>query len=224
MGIQLTQDVCMISYKKQYGAYTIQSMLPKHADSLEELQKIVFPTLADEEILHAPQYKRHLEIFPEGQFVVVYDNQVIAATSTLRYDFDMQHPYHSFSEIMGGGWLTTHNPQGSFLYGLDVSVHPLHRGKGLARIIYRTRQELLQAFNMKGQVIVGMMSGYGKVKNEMSAEDYFEKLKTKVIFDPTVSVQMKMGFEPILLMPNYLTDPVCDNYGVLLILDAEKHV
>jgi 4-aminobutyrate aminotransferase/(S)-3-amino-2-methylpropionate transaminase len=37
-------------------------------------------------------------------------------------------------------------------------------------------------------------------------------------------MQMKVGFEPRGLLSNYLNDPVCDNYGVLLVLDAGKSV
>jgi hypothetical protein len=35
---------------------------------------------------------------------------------------------------------------------------------------------------------------------------------------------MSVGFEPRGLLPNYLNDPVCDNYGVLLVLAAGKDV
>ncbi len=204
--------------------YIISSIDAKHVEELEELQRIVFPTLLDEERFHAAQYLKHIEIFPEGQLMVLFQGKVIAATSTLRYNFDMNSPYHQFSDIMGGGWLTTHQPNGAWLYGLDVSVHPAHRGKGLARLIYRTRHEIVTSLKLKGQVIVGMMSGYGKLKESLSAEEYFEKIKSKELFDPTVSVQMKMGFEPQLLIPNYLSDPICDDYGILLTLDKNKHV
>jgi hypothetical protein len=51
-------------------------MLPGHAAELENLQRLLFPTLAEEERLHAPQYLRHLEVFPAGQFVILADSRV----------------------------------------------------------------------------------------------------------------------------------------------------
>jgi hypothetical protein len=33
---------------------------------LEALQRIVFPSLAEEELLHEAQYKKHIEIFRKG--------------------------------------------------------------------------------------------------------------------------------------------------------------
>ena len=41
------------------------------ADQLEALQRKVFPRLADAEIITAAHYRRHLAVFPEGQFVAL---------------------------------------------------------------------------------------------------------------------------------------------------------
>ena len=37
-------------------------------------------------------------------------------------------------------------------------------------------------------------------------------------------MQMNAGFEPRGLVANYLNDPVCDNYSVLIVLDADRRV
>jgi hypothetical protein len=42
--------------------------------------------------------------------------------------------------------------------------------------------------------------------------------------DPTVSVQMGIGFEPRGLLADYIDDPVCGGYGVLLVLPAARDV
>jgi len=64
----------------------VSPTLPGHAAELETLQRTVFPTLAEEERLHAPQYLRHLEVFPAGQFVILADCRVVGMTTTMRYD------------------------------------------------------------------------------------------------------------------------------------------
>jgi GNAT superfamily N-acetyltransferase len=203
----------------------IVSMQPRHAEPLEALQRKVFPALAEEELLHAAQYKKHLEIFPEGQFVALDGDRVAGATTTLRYHYDPQNPApHTFSEIMGGGWLTTHDPAGEWLYGIDVSVDPAYRKRGIARALYRARQQLCRRLGLKGQLTVGMLNGFDRVRNEMTIEEYYEKVKRKEIFDPTVSVQMKVGFEITGFMKNYLHDPTCDNSGAVIVLPAEKEI
>ena len=105
-----------------------------------------------------------------------------------------------------------------------MGLMPSYRGKGLARILYRARHDIAKSLGLKGQLTVGMMSGYGAVINEMSGEQYFKELLEGKRKDPTLTPQMKIGFEPIALMPNHLNDPVCGNYGILIKLDINKTV
>lgn len=202
----------------------IASTRPEHAGPLEELQEISFPTLAPDLLFRAAHYRKHLELFPEGQFVALDGDRVVGGTTTCRLHFDLDHDAHTFDDIIQGGWLTSHEPDGDWLYGADVSVHPEHRGRGLARALYAARQDLVRRLGLRGQVTAGMMRGYGAVKDRMSAEDYYRGLRDGTINDPTLSAQMKIGFEPRRLMPNYLRDPVCDNYAVLIVLDAAREV
>ncbi|NIW92244.1 MAG: GNAT family N-acetyltransferase [Phycisphaerae bacterium] len=88
-------------------------------------------------------------------------------------------------------WLSNHNPKGDWLYGADIGVLPAYRRRGIGRMLYEARQGLIRRLNLKGHVAGGMLKGYGPYKNQMSAEEYMEKLKTGEIFDPTVSVQLK---------------------------------
>jgi len=202
----------------------IASGRPEHAEQLEALQRVVFPTLADEERFKAAHYRKHLELFPEGQFVGLDDERVVAATATIRLHFDFTDHSHTFADIIQGGWLTSHEPDGDWLYGADIGVHPEYRRRGLAQALYAARQELVWALGLKGQVTAGMMSGYGAVKHRMSAEDYYDGLVTGRINDPTLSMQRQVGFEFRALLSNYLQDPICDNYSVLIVLDADKDV
>lgn len=202
----------------------VQSMQPEDAAQLEALQRIVFPTLADDELIKAKHYLRHLELFPEGQLVVKDGDKVVAMTTTMRSKFDFSHYHHTFKETIAGGWLTNHDPDGDWLYGLDIGVHPDYRGKGLARELYRARHEVARQLKLKGQVTVGMMNGYGAVSNQMSGEAYYQELLAGKRTDPTVSAQMKVGFEPIALIPDYLNDPTCGNYGVLIKIDIDKNI
>jgi len=202
----------------------IVSARSEHAAQLESLQCVVFPTLADEERFKAAHYLKHLELFAAGQFVGLDGERVVAATATIRLHFDFADRSHTFADIIQGGWLTSHEPDGDWLYGADVGVHPDYRGKGLAQALYAARQELVWTLGLKGQVTAGMMSGFGAVKHQMSAVDYYEGLVAGRINDPTLSMQRRVGFEFRALLKDYLQDPICDNYSVLIVLDAAKDV
>lgn len=199
----------------------------RYTEQLETLQRKVFPTLAEDELLHADQYWKHVEIFPEGQFIALDSNKdkVVGATTSMRVHYNISDPHpHSFKEIMGGGWLSTHDPNGEWLYGLDMSVDPDYRQMGISRSLYRARQYTCTYLGLKGQVIVGMLNGFGAKKEEMTLDDYYEGVKKDEIFDPTVSVQRKIGFEIVTLMKEYLHDPRCGNAGVMMMLPAEKKI
>jgi GNAT superfamily N-acetyltransferase len=192
-----------------------------HANQLEELQKLVFPTLADDERLKACHYLKHIEMFPDGQFVVLDGELVVGMTTTIRLHFDFDHIDHTFADIIVGGWCTTHKPDGGWLYGIDVGVHPAYRGRGIGKALYDARQGVVNRLGLKGQVTVGMMSGFKEMKSRLSALDYYQKLVAGEIWDPTVSMQIKTGFKPRGLLPGYVNDPLCDNWGVLLVWESE---
>ncbi|MCE7873070.1 GNAT family N-acetyltransferase [bacterium CPR1] len=200
----------------------VSSTRPEHARQLEQLQSLVFPTLDDLQRMKAPHYLKHLELFPEGQFVLLDGEKVVGMTTTLRLNFDFDHVTHDFEDVMQGGWMTSHDPQGEWLYGADIGTHPEYRRMGIARALYQARHDTVRRLGLKGQVTVGMLSGYGGRKQEMRAEDYYAEVCAGRIQDPTVSMQMRVGFEPRGLLADYLRDPVCDNYGAVLVLSAER--
>jgi len=197
---------------------------PEHAEALEELQRVVFPTLAPSQLFRAEHYRKHLELFPEGQFVALAGDRVVGMTSTLRLEMDLEHPDHGFDEVIAGGYLTTHDSEGPWLYGVDIGTHPEFRRRGIARRLYRARHETVRSLGLEGQATVGMLSGYGALRGEMPIEQYYAQLEAGTRQDPTVSAQLKVGFELRGLVRDYLDDPVCDGCGALLVLPAAKDV
>lgn len=215
----------MNEYRREIpGGLVVASTARRHASQLQDLQDLCFPTLAVEQRFRAPHYFKHLELFPEGQFVVLDGEQVVGMTSTVRLDFDFEHPGHDFDDIIQGGWLTSHQPHGAWLYGADIGTHPQHRRRGIARALYVARHDTVRALGLKGQVTVGMLAGYAGVKDRMSIREYYDAVRAGRANDPTVSAQMAVGFEVRGLMTDYLDDPVCDNSGACLVLDAARSV
>ncbi len=220
---------------------TVIPMLPVHAGALEQLQRLVFPTLAYAERLRAEHYLAHLRIFPEGQFVLTNaasgatpgspaevtgqaQSPVIGMTTTQRMNFDLSDYQHTFMETSGEGRMTRHQPEGEWLYGLDMGILPEFRGRGGARLLYRARQQLVRRLGLRGQLTVGMMNGYGAVSGQIDGDEYYREWLEGRREDPTLTRQRKIGFEPLGLIPGYLHDPTCGNYGVLLRLDAGHEV
>ena len=109
---------------------------------------------------------KHLELFPEGQFVGLDGDRVVAATATIRLHFDFDHVTHTFADDHPGRLADLART------GRRLAVRRGHRRRirtiaaaGLAQALYAARQELVWALGLKGQVTAGMMSGYGAVKH-----------------------------------------------------------
>ena len=69
-----------------------------------------------------------------------------------------------------------------------------------------------------------MLNGYGGVSNLISGEVYYEELLQGKRTDPTITPQLRIGFEPIALIAEYLNDPACGNFGVLIKIDIDKKI
>lgn len=194
----------------------------EHAPALEALQRLVFPNLAPQSLLRQEHYRHHITMFPEGQFVAVKDGKVVGMTTTIRYTLDPQDQ-HTFDEVLDGGFLNTHQPEGEWLYGMDIGTHPDYRGLGIASFLYAARQDTVVALNLKGQYTYGMLNGYGAVRDKITAVRYYEELLAGKRKDPTVSRQMNNGFKPMGLVAGYVEDPTCDGYCVLLVRENEHY-
>lgn len=210
-------------YRQQIDSeLAVISMEGDHAPQLEELQELVFPDLAPEERFRAEHYRHHLRLFPEGQFVAIAGERVVGMTTTIRLDFDFADAdRHTFAEVIAGGYLTSHDPEGLWMYGLDVGTHPDFRRRGIARGLYRARQGTVRALGLLGQVTVGMLNGYRDHAASMTIDEYYLAVVAGRLEDPTVSAQRRVGFEIRGLIKDYLNDPTCGNAGALLVLSSE---
>lgn len=203
----------------------IRKMEKSDAPQLAHLQEVVFPDLIPEERMKAIHFSSHVDLFPEGQWVAEIDGKIAGSTSSIRYHFDPEHPeMHRFADLFDDGFMRTHQPEGNWLYGMDMAVFPEYRGLGIARKLYRARQNLVRELGLEGQVTVGMLNGFAAHSSQYTLEKYYQALVDGVLKDPTVSVQQKIGFKLCGLMKDYLSDPTCGNAGVLLVLPANLDV
>ncbi len=195
----------------------------EHAPAIEALQRIVYPSLDPSHWLRREHIESHLRIFPEGQFVALDGDHLVGMTATLRTNYEFEHPDHTFDEIIAGGYFTTHNPEGAWLYGADISVLPEYRGRGIARQLYAARHMLVQRLNLRGQIIGGMVPGFRHYRNRMSVDEYVALVAAGRIFDPTLSVQLRNGFEVRGILRGYLHDAELGDDVALLVSENRTY-
>ncbi len=198
--------------------FTLVNSQPDMVNQLEAIQRASFPSLAEDEIIVAEHYAAHLKHFPAGQFAVLNEaGEVVACSTDFRTTVDFAHFEHRYIDAADNNWLGNHNPEGDWLYGVDIGVLPAYRRQGIGRLLYTARRNLIRRLNLRGHVAGGILSGYGRYKDAMSVEVYVEKLKSGELFDPTVSVQLKVGFTIHGIIQNYITDPSCHNKAAFIV-------
>lgn len=199
---------------------TVTNTQPKHVPALEKLQRIVFPTLDASELFSAAKYLKHLELFPEGQFVaIVHDGSreiVVGATTTFRTDFDFEHIQHTYLEAIAHGWLTKHDPHGDWLYGVDVSVHPNYRGLRIGRRLYDARHRLARQLNLRGEIAGALMPNYLH-NTHLTIAQYALHVWQGKLHDPTLTMQIRNGFKPKGILYDHISDPRSNNAATLIV-------
>jgi ribosomal protein S18 acetylase RimI-like enzyme len=163
------------------------------------------------------QIASQLRVFPEGQICIEHQHQIIASSSSLILDFDVYGESHNWLEISDAGHIRNHNPSGNTLYGIEVMVDPRFRGMKLARRLYDARKKLARERNLMRIVLGGRIPGYAQHRNDMSAEEYVEKVLNKTLYDPVLTMQISNGFIFKRLIQSYMFfDEESLGYGTLL--------
>lgn len=195
----------------------IQRTQPANAKDCEAIQLLAYPTLSPEELFTADHIAHHTHIFPEGQFVAIDTTSGKAVGMCAGYLTEHKKiGKRKFLDVISQGWLDEHNPNASYYYGVDMSILPSYRGKGIARMLYEARKKVCIELNLKGIVICGIMPGFAKFKEHISPYDYVNLVVDGKVFDPTLSVQMRNGFHPEYLLPNHFEDETTDGWALFM--------
>lgn len=145
-----------------------------------------------------------LKLFPEGQLCIAVDNKVVACSLSIIVDYSEYGDKHTYKLITGEYTFSTHDPNGDTLYGIEIFVHPEFRGIRLARRLYEARKELCETLNLKSIIAGGRIPGYHEYADKLSPRQYIDKVKSKEIYDPTLTFQLSNDFHVRKVLRNYL--------------------
>ncbi|WP_339160883.1 GNAT family N-acetyltransferase [Siminovitchia sp. FSL H7-0308] len=146
-----------------------------------------------------------IETFPEGQVVIEHeDGTIIGSCSSVIVNFEDYGVNHSFDDISDKGYIRNHNPQGKNLYGTEVVVHPEYRGLKVGMRLYEARRQIVKAFQLESILFGGRIPNYHKHAQELTPEQYAQKVINGELHDPVMTFQLRNGFKFISIMPNYL--------------------
>ncbi len=149
------------------------------------------------------QFTAQLHRFPEGQICIEDNGRVVAAALALIVDYERFGDPHSYDQITGGGYFTTHDPNGDVLYGVDLFVDPEYRDLRLGRRLYDARKDLCRQLNLRAIIAGGRIPGYRKHAAQMTPEQYIDLVKRREIHDPILSFQLANDFHVRRIITGY---------------------
>lgn len=201
---------------------TIVPTLPSQAEQMEDLSHIVYGSTREnpDGTLTAPHFRRHVALFPEGQFVALDGERVVGLTASMRIPFDPANPFiESWHTTISDGWLTRHDPAADWMYGVETCVHPDYRSQGIGGKLMEARFRVAQTLNLRGMVAGSAVIDYAKAPDHITPDDYVQGVIDGTYFDTNLSKQLRKGFKAVALIPDYLPDPETRGWGVVIVWD-----
>ncbi len=163
------------------------------------------------------ELERLIRRFGEGQICIEDNGRPVAVAFSIIIDFSLFGNHHTYRQITGNGTFNTHDPEGDYLYGIEVFVDPDYRGMRLGRRLYDARKDLAVNLNLKGILLGGRIPGYRDHAPGMSSQEYILKVQNKELVDNVLTFQLSNDFHVRNLLDNYwLEDHQSRGNAVLL--------
>jgi len=221
----------MVSRGSRLENLTIENAKAEHGAQIHEIIKRAFGVPEDDpcdECIGAEAVAEQVKRFPEGQFVALYqttssDILVVGYASTMRTNRPPNNKPKSWMDAIGTLGIANHVPDGDWLYGVEMAVRPKYHRQGIGTQLYDARFELVQRLNLKGWYACGMLMGYHRYADQMSVQEYGEKVIKRELHDPTVTMQMNRGFTPLEVVEDYLDEPLAGGGAVLIIWENPEY-
>lgn len=186
--------------------------------SVVALQSLCFPDpFPLDQLWSADHLENHLRLFPEGQFVAIESGDVIGSASAALIAEEVWQEHRSWEGTLGSFYLEGHNPAGNTLYGADISVHPLARGKGVGRALYQARLNLVQVLGLArfgtGCRLPGLKT------SGLRPEVYAFQVQAGNLNDRTLTPLLRYGLHLEGVIEDYMEDEESLNCAALLSYD-----
>lgn len=190
--------------KLEKSLLTIRNAMYKDIPALVRLSRKVY---GDDWYSDSKQFRGQISMFKEGQFVAEYEGEIVGHCATFIIKGDIALKPHTWDEVTGHGFASRHDPDGDYLYGMEVAVDPDFRGLRIGQRLYNARKTLCQDEELKGIVFGGRIPNFHKKRRKVkSPEEYIQMVQDKKFRDPVLGFQLSNDFEVIGVLHNYLRD------------------
>lgn len=188
---------------------------------LERLELEGFPTADPADLYDEAELLQLAEDFPEGSCIGFDGDQrdtPVAVGLGVRTHFDFDKPQHNLKTFFDDApTVSGDDPNGPWYYGTDIVVSPKYRRRGIGKELYDLRKQICVDLNLAGIVAGGVIPGFADHKDDMTADEYVEKVKAGELYDRTLTFQLENDFEAPCALYDYMADPEVDDAAALIV-------
>ena len=153
-------------------------------------------------------YESRLHAFPAGQMVALCDGQVAGVAYNVRLHWDGNPLEHSWRDITGDGFFSTHDAAGETLYAAELFADTRRHGFSIERVLNQARRRLCRRLDMRRIVTAARLAGYGELADMLSPELYVMRVIWGDIPDATLRFHMAQGFQYCGILRNHRPEDV----------------
>ena len=187
------------------------------AKELAAIERAAFPTAGIEDLLIEADIVVLCDTFADGGFVALDGDKPVGMGVGILIDFDFDDPHHSLDDLVGEHSCGNHRDGADWYYGVTIAVDPDYRRLGIGHELYIRRKDVVRRLGKKGIVAGGVIPGYKDHIDDMTADEYVDRVRAGDLYDPTLSFQIENGFEAVCAIPDYMDDPAVGNNAVLIV-------
>ncbi len=166
------------------------------------------------------QLASHLAVFPEGQLVAeeAASGRLLGLASSLIVRWDDYDFHAEWREWTDHGTFSNHDAiNGRTLYGAEVMVDPAVQRRGIGKRLYAARRDLVARLGLRRIRAGARLRGYHRWAQRLAPEDYVVGVVRGEIQDPTLTFQLREGFEVLAVVHAYLrNDPESLGYAAII--------
>ncbi|KKK34379.1 acetyltransferase [Mesobacillus campisalis] len=186
-------------------------------DALIQVQQEAFPPPFPSELWwNREQLSNHVRLFPEGALCIEINGRIAGSMTSLIVNYQPGDPDHTWSDITDDGYIRNHQPDGNTLYVVDICISPRYRKLGLGKVLMQSMYEVVVHLGLDRLMGGGRMPGFHLHSNELSIEEYGEKLLAGELKDPVITFLLRCGRTPVKPVKNYLEDEESCDFGMLM--------
>jgi hypothetical protein len=184
------------------------------------LQEACFPPpFPEEEHWNKNHLTKHLEIFPQGQFVCEIDKKIVASASNCIISEETWNNHLTWADTLGGHFFENFDQNGTTMYGADISVHPNFRKLGIAKKLYKARFQTVEELKLVRYGTACRIPDFSNHKEKNTSLDvhlYCQEVVKGNLTDRTLTPLLKMGLSYSLTITDYMDDIESGNAAALL--------